>query len=375
MENTVWISEDDNVFVRQKRDLKLFLLRGVAGMMVILFIGIYYTIFMFARPTCAPYDKGTYIECDSSCSVGLSNKGNCVLLISGTDTVSNLSDVMLLVNLDIENAVINIVQIPRDTYFEYTTRSYKKINAAPKVLGGLDVFAHTLEDSFNIQIDYTVQVSLDVLSQFIDLIGGIDVNIPCDMDYEDASQNLKIHLKAGRNVLYGDAAAQFVRFRSGYVQGDVARINAQKIFMAALADKCLNGISKFKVPALVGSLIGKVNTNMSLNTCIDIAQTAMGIDISNITMMTLVGTDARTGVDHGTWYYIINREAAIETVNRYFKNGMSQITDLDFDPDRLFSGNEYNHFVQIYESKNYSINEYHADDIINNGINIDLINN
>ena len=361
-------------FENDKLSSRLFCYVGI--IITILFVGIYLTIFSFSEYSVNQSQKKLYVNNPNGADiVSVSPKSNYILLISGTDVVSGLSDVLLLVNLDVENSSVNIVQIPRDTYFEYTAHTYKKINAASKVLGGLSELAQLLEDTLKVEIDYTLEISLDALSQFVDLIGGVEITIPNDMNYEDASQNLYIHLKAGENVLNGDAAAQFVRFRSGYVQGDVARINAQKIFMAALADKCLNRVSKFKVPALVGALIGKVNTDMSLNVCIELAKTAMDIDMSNITMLTLSGSDSRTGIDHGTWYYIINRAAAIATINVYFRNVESQISDSDFDPNKLFSTDKYEHFAQIYESLNYSINEYRADDIIKEGIDIDLVDN
>lgn len=343
----------------------------------VLFVGIYFTVFMFAERNFDLLNVPRENLCASNtdCSVTVSSKSNYVFLISGIDNVSKLSDVLLLVNLNIENSSIAVVQIPRDTYLKYTNQSYRKINAAAKTLGGSDKLAELLEDVFKIEIDYTLEISLDALSQFVDLIGGVEVNIPCDMDYEDGSQNLNIHLKSGVNVLNGDAAAQFVRFRSGYVQGDVARINAQKIFMASLADKCIHNVSKYKIPALIGALIGNVNTNLSFNACIELAQAVMDVDISNITMLTLAGADSRTRGDHGAWYYIVNRATAIDTMNIYFKSPNSKITEEEFDTNRLLGGDEYDHFAQIYDSTDYSVKEYRADSIIKDGIDIDLINN
>jgi LCP family protein required for cell wall assembly len=362
-------------YENDKLSSRLFCCIGI--IITVLFVGTYFTIFSFSDYSVAfssQNQKSLHVNNSDGTNVAsASPQSNYIFLISGTDVVSGLSDVLLLVNLDIENSSVNILQIPRDTYFEYTTHSYKKINAASKTLGGLSNLALLLEDALKVDIDYTLEISLYTLSQFIDLIDGVEITIPYDMDYEDASQNLYIHLKAGDNILKGDAAAQFVRFRSGYVQGDVARLNAQKIFMAALVDKCLNRVSKFKIPALVGALIGKVNTDMPLNMCIELARMAMDVEISNITMLTLSGADSRTGIDHGAWYYIVNRAAAIETINAYFRNAESQISDSEFDPNKLFSTNKYEHFAQIYESLNFSIDEYRADDIIKEGIDIDLI--
>ena len=71
----------------------------------------------------------------------------------------------------------------------------------------------------------------------MDNLSGIEIDLPYDMDYEDSSQNLSIHLKAGKQTLGGKEALGFLRYRSGYVTGDLGRIDAQKLFLNAFINR------------------------------------------------------------------------------------------------------------------------------------------
>ena len=350
----------------------------LVSIIVVLFLSIYLTVFVCAEqiePSTAPQAEIDVPQMTASHlqASGTLSKPSYLFLVAGRDAVSGLTDVILLVKFDAEQKIINIIQIPRDTYLRYTDRAYKKINAATYVLGGLEGLAELLEQTWSIDIDYTVEFTIETFSHLIDLIGGVPINIPYDMDYEDASQELYIHLKAGENILYGNEAVQFVRFRSGYVQGDIARIDAQKIFLAALAQKITSGVGTFKLPAIIGALIGEVKTNLSLSDCISFVRAALNVDMSNIVMVTLSGKDARTGGNSGAWYYIINRSAALEIINRYLITSENIILSDNFDSDRLFSNTAYPHFEEIYYAESYSIQEYRADDINKDGIDICLV--
>ena len=302
----------------------------------------------------------------------LSPEGAFTVLAVASDEVSGLNDVVMLVAFYPENMRLNIVQIPRDTYFRANSRTYRKINGAASALGGIEAFAKELGKALGINIDYTVQFNLNALAKVVDLVGGVPINLPYDMDYDDPDQGLFIHLKAGDHVLDGDMAIQFVRFRSGYIRGDIARIDAQKIFMAAFIEHITKEVSLMKIPGLIAVMLGDIKTNMSFSECISFAQSALSLRTENVRMVTISGEDTRTQIDSGAWYYIINRESSIDIVNRYLNTTGRQVTDDGFDPDRLFTDDDYPHYNKIYYGECYDIVEYRADDINKNGIGIGM---
>ncbi len=385
------------VIRKTNRSYTLLPLPVIGIMITALFLLIYATVFVFAKPsevagTSRLTKEGSglfgddYTAGSNSCnrdngietgveesSVPDAEHGKTyVFLAAGRDEVSGLTDVLMLVSFDTENLKVNVVQIPRDTYFRCTKRTYRKINGAAEALGGIDKLAEALEAALGINIDYTAQFSLDALGKMVDLIGGVPVKIPYEMDYEDPYQNLYIHLDAGEHILNGDDAKQFVRFRAGYVRGDIARTDAQKIFMAAFVKKLTTGVSILKIPSIINVMLGDVKTNMTFTECLEFAQKALKVKTTDVIMITLPGNDARTKVDSGAWYYIINRIAALEVVNKYLNASDAPVAEEMFDKERLFTNEEYPQFEEIYCGDGYSIQEYRADEINENGIEISI---
>jgi len=284
------------------------------------------------------------------------------------DEVSGLADVILLASFNLKTQKFVVLQIPRDTYFNVSNASYKKINGAISELGGIKNFAQELELAWNIEIDYTVKFTLDAFGRLVDSIGGVSVIIPNDMDYDDPYQNLHIHLEKGEHLLDGEKAKQFVRFRSGYVRGDIDRTDAQKIFIAALVEKVTTDISIFQMSSLIDILLDDVETDMKFSDCLELANQMISLKPENVVMLTACGLDARTKVDSGAWYYIINRSATIEILNKHFIS--FQLDENSFDVKKQFSNSNYPHFDDIYYSDEYKIFEYDAENINSEGIKI-----
>ncbi len=167
-------------------------------------------------------------------------------LLLGCDQSTRLTDSILLVTVNETAKSTTILQIPRDTYAEYTQKDYKKLNGAMSSLGerGIKQF---ISDALGVPIDFFVVLKLQFFDDLVNAIGGVDVDIPQDMHYSDPSQNLEIHLSKGRAHLNGREAEQFVRYRSGYVNADLGRLDAQKIFLKAFAKQC----QTLSIPALL----------------------------------------------------------------------------------------------------------------------------
>ena len=131
---------------------------------------------------CTPADVGG----DEVSGVDAVNKRTVFnVLILGLDKSERLSDVIMLASADFVTGQITVAQIPRDTYAEYTSSAYRKLNGAISSLGGGRAVADFLENVFSITVDYYVTVDLDTLVKVVDMLGGVDVNIPKDMFYED----------------------------------------------------------------------------------------------------------------------------------------------------------------------------------------------
>lgn len=286
-------------------------------------------------------------------------------LLMGVDASRKLADVIMLVSLDTKSSTVSIAQIPRDTYAEYTSSAYRKLNGAISTLNGGRNVADFLEKTMGIVIDHYMTVDLDSLGRSVDLLGGVEVNIPYDMSYTDSSQELKIELKAGRHRLNGEEAKQFVRYRSGYVRGDIARLDAQKIFLAALGEKLLE-CSPAELLKPMAVIVSGSDSSLSLADCMFFISKVTEVEASKIFFMTIPGGDIRT--ENGAWYYVINKKQTVNVIEKYFSN---ETIGEEFDVNRAFTGTYSKEFNTIYDADTgYEIKIHSADEINRDGLEI-----
>lgn len=294
--------------------------------------------------------------------------GRLNILVVGKDRAAGLTDVMMLASLNTEQQQLQLLQIPRDTYAKYTDREYKKINGAYAVLGGQGL-VRFLSENMGVDIDHYVCVDLDVLGEMVDMMGGIHMNVPADMDYDDPDQNLHIHIKAGEQILDGQAAQSFVRFRSGYALADVGRMDAQKLFMSSLAKQAKEKLSLGQTVNLVCKCFNRVKTDMNLSDCVECVKHLRAVGLSSLHMATLPGESARTNGNSGAWYYILNQQATEKLL------GQAMTAERAFDPNGVFNNAQKSAFDRIYRAsaENYQIHEYSAQDALDGNLTVQRI--
>lgn len=281
-------------------------------------------------------------------------------LILGEDGGAGLCDLTMLVSLSCASGEVNIMQIPRDTYWNYTDADYKKINGAPRALG-VSGFASSLGESLGIEIEYYLSLTLSTVKDMVNALGGVTLTVPQNMDYDDAEQGLHIHLSAGEQTLDGEAAMQFLRYRSGYVTADLGRADAQKIFMAAFAKR----LGEKKDPLLLYKLLKMVSQNGKTNIGErDLLRVATSIKRTDggAYYLTAPG-EAVQSERSGAWYYILSRDSMMDIVSERFG------AKTDFDPEEKFVDKAVKGFCDIYKKRcKYRI--YTADEIENNFVHI-----
>lgn len=286
-------------------------------------------------------------------------------LVMGKDETSGLYDMIMLVSYNATRSEIGVVQIPRDTYAEFTEGSYKKLNGAVAALGGEGEFCEFLSKSLSVRIDHYISLDLYSVGEIVDVLGGIEVDVPFDMNYEDPAQNLSIHLKKGKNILDGEAARQFVRYRSGYLQGDLGRMDAQKLFLAALVKKLKSDLSVLEIGAIVAAVSDNIKMNIPMSSVIPLAKQLMSIPAQNVKFVTLAGEGA-VAKSSGASYYVISRSSAIKILNELLGADVSEET---FDKERVFLNEKYESFGDIYNSDaEYEI--FDAKTLVESGIEI-----
>ena len=126
------------------------------------------------------------------------------------------------------------------------------------------------------------------VEKLIDALGGVTVNVPKDMKYNDFSQHLYIDLKKGIQHLDGDKAMQFLRYRYDGL-GDISRVQRQQMLMRAAVEQTLKPATVIKVPKLLSVIQSHLDTNLTVKELMALSNFASKTDRSGIKMMMLPG--------------------------------------------------------------------------------------
>ncbi len=264
-------------------------------------------------------------------------------LVLGTDRAARLTDSIFVVALNETQKNLRILQIPRDTYAAYTERTYKKLNGACNALGETEI-KQWMSAALGVPIDYFVILDLSCFRSVVDAIGGVDLDIPQEMYYSDPAQKLEINLPSGMTHLDGKTAEEFVRFRSGYVNADLGRLDAQKLFLQAFAKKC-NALSAAQMLHVTACALTKLQTDIGLPEAIRTASVLRECNTEQLPMATLAGQAVQG--ESGAWYYAVNREGAIRMVNEYLMPAQPWNPE-SFDSKCVFDRMENKKFHKIY---------------------------
>lgn len=225
------------------------------------------------------------------------------------------TDTIFVVSFDPNTKDVKLLSIPRDTRAYIDGYGFDKINAA-NVYGGVELVIKVVKELLEIPIHYYVKVDYKGFRQIVDDLGGVEIYVERPMHYDDYAQNLHIHLEKGLQLLDGEKAEQFVRFRK-YPNGDIGRIQAQQKFLKALAKKVLNPMTIFKIPRIAKTLTMYVETNMDPGEIVKYANILRQIRPEDIEMAVLPGIDRYI---NGISYYLVDINKTQELVDKYFRN-------------------------------------------------------
>lgn len=224
------------------------------------------------------------------------------------------SDTIMLVDLNSKTGEINIISIPRDTRTPIKGRKYQeKINHS-FAYGGPDLALETVSDLLKVEIDSYIVVDYKAVSEYIDLIGGVDIFVPMDMKYSDpvADPPLLIDLKEGQQNLNGDKALQYLRFRKGYKNADLGRIEAQQVFLKSMIKQSVKPTTIIKIPKIINIYKKNIETNLSLVDAFKEAVLFFKYDLENMQATTLKG---QSKTIDGISYYIVDEIELAELIN------------------------------------------------------------
>ncbi|AUM96758.1 TPA: LCP family protein [Clostridium botulinum] len=235
------------------------------------------------------------------------------------------TDTMLVVNYNPKTKNINMVSVPRDTRVTMNGKKIK-INSA-HAINGVNGSIAAVENLLGIEINNYAKIDYEGFRKVIDAIGGVEMDITRNMNYDDPSQNLHIHFQKGTTVhLDGKKAEEFFRWRknnngTGFADGDLGRIENQHKFISKVVEKVKSPSIIPKIPNILSTIPDYVETDMSPEEIIKYGYAVTKGDKSSINMITLQGEAKYIG---NVSYFIYDREKNRDIVYTLKAGGTSQ---------------------------------------------------
>lgn len=239
-------------------------------------------------------------------------------------TTGNPSDTMMLVKIDKKTGKVNAVSIPRDTRVKIVGHDgFRKINAS-FAKDGPYAAVDTLRNFSNVDFTNFVAIDYKGVKEVVDIIGGVEIDVPFDMDYDDPTDTppLHIHLKKGKQKLDGKGAMEFLRFRKSNKNqgdkfiGDVGRVTHQQYFMKELMKQTLSTQNISKLPRILRAGLEHVLTNISIDEVFELAKVFTSYSDDKLTIDTVPGAEQYISRSS---YFVADEEATEELFTRIFK--------------------------------------------------------
>ena len=263
---------------------------------------------------------------------GLTRKDKTyTILLVCPDATSGNADSIMVAMYDTVNQEAGLVSIPRDTLvageYENGGRFYK-INSSYH--NGIDGLKSQVSDLLGIPIDYYVAIEVETFPKLVDMVGGVDFEIPVYMDYDDPTQDLHIHFQQGMTHLDGQEAMEVCRFRhnnAGKVQvaySDVERTQTQQKILTLIAQKALS--QPDNIPGYINLIAESVETDLQLGEMLWFAEAALKFDLTNdLSTATLPG-DGNVTYKGWTYCYELYPEEVLDIVNTMLNPYTTEMT-------------------------------------------------
>ena len=261
--------------------------------------------------------------------------GRINVLILGESGVGDgykLTDSIMLASYNPQTQQASILSIPRDTYVGKKDKNLAsanylasyKMNAVYRNGTNIEETIERVSDITGINIDSYILIDTDAIIQIVDAIGGVTFNVPIDMDYDDPTQGLHIHLTAGEQLIDGEKAEQLLRFRHNndgtsypeeYGDNDLGRMKTQREFIQETLKQLVKFENVTKVLNIIDTTFNNIKTDLTMEKIKYYIPYIFKFNMQNIQTGTLPGVSEKC---NGIWIYVANKKETKEMVGNLF---------------------------------------------------------
>ncbi len=240
-------------------------------------------------------------------------KDNVSILFMGVDDSqardlggATRTDALILTTFNIKQKTIKMVSIPRDSYVYIPVEEKKDKITHAHVFGGTDGTIETVEELFDIPVDYYAKLNFEAFIDVVDALNGIKVDVPITFTEQDSQDTADaIHLTKGLQKLNGEEALALARTRK--IDNDIERGKRQQLVLRAIMDKAVSVGSITKYGNVMESMGDNVTTNMDFGEILSLFKYVTdGIQVESLA---LEGEDATI---NGTYYYQLDKTSVTD---------------------------------------------------------------
>ena len=231
-------------------------------------------------------------------SAGKSVTEPFTILLMGVDSTDEIltkntfanGDSLMLITFNPKTLNATMLSIPRDSYVPIACWPGKKENKITHAAAyGTDCMINTIENFFDVKIDYYAKINFKGLVKLVDAMGGIDVEVPKDLCTDNSNREVEVCIKEGWQHLDGEGALVLSRNRKQLVNGDFGRGQNQQLVIQAMLQKVktINNVSQFT--KIFETISNSLDTNLTTKQILsfygianDIVRTGLSSDSSNI---------------------------------------------------------------------------------------------
>ena len=232
-----------------------------------------------------------------------------ILILGVDDSERQEADTIFVLSFSNDTGKSRIIAIPRDTWI--TSRSNSGRIGTLYGWGGANLLVREVSKLLGISIHQYIIIDMATFAELIDTLGGLDIYVEEDMNYDDEVSGLSIHIGQGYQHLSGEDVQKYLRYR-GEKLGDVGRVQRQQKFIKALYAKVLQLDTLPKLPAIADIFRNKMETSAEIFDSAHLANVLRKMSSDPPTTLMLPGSE---NVD-GAW---VPNVAEIQTrINELF---------------------------------------------------------
>lgn len=241
-----------------------------------------------------------------------------------------LTDTIMVASYNPNTQRAVLLSIPRDSFTGTNVRRAKasdKINAIYNLTKDPMETVEAVNELTGLNIGYYAVVQTEALIELVDAIGPVEFDVPINMNYDDPTQDLHIHLEAGVQQIDGEKAEQLLRFRhnndgtsypSEYGDNDLGRMKTQRDFITAVVEQTVKLENITKLGKILDIASRNLITNVDFNALKDYLPYAVEFQTENLLTESLPGEVPDMSRTNNVSIFVVDEEETAQLIQTLF---------------------------------------------------------